>query len=250
MGKIIGVMVIIFLFYSCRKESNIDSIGNVFLFPGNNPYLIISTKQVDSNYNCGGRITPIKKVIEIKERGICWNSNSNPTILNSHLNVGSGLGYFNCILPDLSFTTTYYLRAYAITSIDTSYGNQNTFIYNARLGQSYGGGIIFYIDGSGQHGLVSAPIDQSTFANWESAVELCDNLVLNNYDDWRLPTYEELNLMFENLHLKNIGGFAQYTYWSSTVPSLGYANAINFYTNVKGKQNKGRNIYVRAVREF
>ncbi|MEI6436855.1 MAG: hypothetical protein WCP32_18680, partial [Bacteroidota bacterium] len=30
------------------------------------------------------------------------------------------------------------------------------------IGQSYGGGIIFYIDGTGLHGLISATTDQST----------------------------------------------------------------------------------------
>ena len=34
------------------------------------------------------------------------------------------------------------------------------------IGQNYGGGIIFYIDGTGQHGLIAAPSDQSAGVEW------------------------------------------------------------------------------------
>ena len=34
------------------------------------------------------------------------------------------------------------------------------------IGQNYGGGIIFYVDGTGQHGLIAAPYDQSSGALW------------------------------------------------------------------------------------
>src|SRR4051812_3746606 len=34
------------------------------------------------------------------------------------------------------------------------------------IGISYAGGIIFYLDSTGQHGLVAAPADQKTAAEW------------------------------------------------------------------------------------
>lgn len=37
--------------------------------------------------------------------------------------------------------------------------------------------------------------------------------------DWFLPSREELNLMYVNLHKARIGGFADDLYWSSTEPS-------------------------------
>ena len=38
--------------------------------------------------------------------------------------------------------------------------------FKPELGNKYGGGIIFYIDASGEHGLIAAPTDQSTGAMW------------------------------------------------------------------------------------
>ena len=34
------------------------------------------------------------------------------------------------------------------------------------IGQSYGGGIVFYVDGTGEHGLVASQADQSTSCSW------------------------------------------------------------------------------------
>jgi len=103
------------------------------------------------------------------------------------------------------------------------------------IGDSYGGGVIFWLDASGKHGLIAATHDESTIGiQWYNgsytttgatlyavyagkantdiiisnqgagsyAAQVCDDysVTVNNeyYDDWYLPSKEELNLMYEN----------------------------------------------------
>ena len=49
---------------------------------------------------------------------------------------------------------------------------------------------------------------------WEQAKSACGSLSSYGYSDWRLPTKEELNMMFVNR--EEIGGFSRWDYWSSS----------------------------------
>ena len=154
------------------------------------------------------------------------------------------------------------------------------------IGDTYQGGIIFYLDASGCHGLIAAPGDQSTSAAWwngsymdtraygsglfegkyntkminlqqggtTSAAAICAN-----YGDgkWYLPSIEELNLMYINigqgnaLGLGNIGGFVNAYYWSSTEFAFNFAWIQGFVDGYQANFNKlGTNFSVRAVRAF
>jgi hypothetical protein len=48
------------------------------------------------------------------------------------------------------------------------------------------------------------------------AAQACDALVVNGFDDWFLPSRDELHYMYGNLHMRNLGGFKLGWYWSST----------------------------------
>jgi hypothetical protein len=100
------------------------------------------------------------------------------------------------------------------------------------IGQNFGGGIVFYLDASGCHGLIASATDQILLTRWENttlintgaytdgigagegntkmimykqepvgggvryAAKICDELVIGAYSDWYLPSKYELNLMF------------------------------------------------------
>jgi hypothetical protein len=172
-------------------------------------------------------------------------------------------------------------RVYAYAGNNKSLTRNITANTNIVIGDYYVGGIVFYLDGSGG-GLVCAESDQSTNAEWgcygttiggtgtgigtgaantaaivagcsESgiAARICNDLVLNGYNDWFLPSKDELNLMYQNLKLAGIGGFADNFYWSSSEDNSNSAWCQNFidgiqYYNYKSNPN-GR---VRAVRAF
>jgi uncharacterized protein (TIGR02145 family) len=63
----------------------------------------------------------------VTERGICWSIAQNPTIASSHTNEGNGTGPFLSSITGLTPGTTYYIRAYATSSLGTAYGNELSF---------------------------------------------------------------------------------------------------------------------------
>ena len=65
--------------------------------------------------------------VAITARGICWDSNPNPTTTNNKTVEGSGTGSFTSQLTGLTENTTYYVRSYATNELGTAYGEQQTF---------------------------------------------------------------------------------------------------------------------------
>ena len=125
-----------------------------------------------------------------------------------------------------------------------------------RLGDRYGGGIVFYVDATGQHGLIAAPGDFKDKMSLDKAITECQALEYDGYHDWRLPSMNELNKLF--LAKSTVGGFADSDdyYWSSTVEKSVNRGEIVWYQDFgdgtqgysdSGKTEKNR---VRAVRAF
>ena len=97
--------------------------------------------------------------------------------------------------------------------------------FSGSVGDIYQGGIVFWIDPQDNtHGLVCAETDGSSSFNWNEATAYCANYSVSigdaTYDDWFLPTIEQLNLMYTNLHLQGLGNFISAQgvsgYWSSS----------------------------------
>ena len=126
-----------------------------------------------------------------------------------------------------------------------------------KIGSSYAGGIVVYLNQNGGcHGLVCAPADQSVDILWKDGAALCKALKLGGYSNWRLPTLDELALMFMSLDEAKMGHFAKGFYWSSTECSPSFAYAIYFGRPQYGEPKPGcfptygENGRVRAVRTF
>ena len=124
-----------------------------------------------------------------------------------------------------------------------------------KIGDEYGGGIVFYIDSSGRHGLVAAKTDMSGQSeghfSWYDAKALCNNLLRNGYGDWFLPNKEQLNKLY--LNKSAVGGFEEDNnpvYWSSTEESEDIVWVQFFDGGSQGKINKTFFFQVRAVRAF
>jgi hypothetical protein len=180
---------------------------------------------------------------------------------------------------DVAIDCPYTNLTNTIIDLPTVYLNASEYM----IGQSYGGGIIFYIDGTGQHGLIAPTVDTYSAVPWgcfqtllggtstaigtgqanttaiinscsESgiAARYCDDLVLNGYSDWFLPSKDEMEQMY--LQRDVIGGFADPGfYWTSSE-----STADNAYMKRYGewgsdwdqtwKGNVG--MYTRAIRAF
>jgi hypothetical protein len=63
----------------------------------------------------------------VTTRGVCYSTNQNPTTSNSCSTSGSGTGSFSVNLSGLNASTTYYTRAFATSSVGTTYGAQRSF---------------------------------------------------------------------------------------------------------------------------
>ncbi|MCH2023521.1 MAG: DUF1566 domain-containing protein [Saprospiraceae bacterium] len=150
------------------------------------------------------------------------------------------------------------------------------------IGDTIYGGIVFWVDPTDNtKGKVCAMTDQGT-AIWgcygtelqgaESyitgnvntldilagcstpgiAADLCASYTGAGFDDWYLPSKDELNLMYTNLHdaSPSLGGFANDTYWSSTENTNNRSTGTGFSSGFYYNGNKYLALYVRAVRAF
>jgi len=117
-------------------------------------------------------------------------------------------------------------------------------------GKMYEGGIIFYLNTDNGTGQVAALADALETLDWDGAIDYCNTLDSEGKNDWFLPSREELNLMYTNLHMNNLGGFAGGWYWSSTEDVDGDVWSQNFTVGNQFNGDKDFMGLVRAARAF
>ena len=117
-----------------------------------------------------------------------------------------------------------------------------------KIAQEYSGGIVFYLDGSGHHGLIVSKSDISGKFTWSEAKAACKNLEINGYSDWFLPDKDQLYQLY--FHRNVLDGFADDFYWSSTESSPGGAWGLDFDCGCKDQDDEAVYGRVRPVRIF
>lgn len=120
-------------------------------------------------------------------------------------------------------------------------------------GKGPAGGIVFYIDDSGKHGLEAQPADYNNSIGpvWQDAV-----IAGSSYGaGWRLPTKSEIVILQKQESV--VGGFVSYPYWSFTEVDANNAWCQNFKGGAYGTSGnalgvcpKSYMLPVRAIRQF
>ncbi|MDD4641356.1 MAG: hypothetical protein PHF92_08390 [Bacteroidales bacterium] len=113
-------------------NSNGTGYGMAMAFETFNVASLITSEVTNIFYNSaisGGTISS-NGGQTITSRGVCWGTSTDSVELEKALGFtedGSGIGSFESILVGLSPGITFYIRAYATSSIETYYGNIVTF---------------------------------------------------------------------------------------------------------------------------
>lgn len=75
---------------------------------------------------CGGNVTDDGGA-QVTDRGVCWSTDQNPTIVDDRSSNGTGTGSFESKLTSLVPFTSYYARSFATNFLGTTYGVQVSF---------------------------------------------------------------------------------------------------------------------------
>jgi len=124
------------------------------------------------------------------------------------------------------------------------------------IGMQAFGGMIFKLDETGKHGLVTT-LKDIDYTDWISAKPVCESYVDGDYDDWSLPSVLELTEMYNSIGYGsdngNVGGFMNENYWSSESSTTGNCHQSFGFSKNTGYINcetDNPNLYVRPVRSF
>jgi len=118
------------------------------------------------------------------------------------------------------------------------------------------GGIVFYVNADGTHGLVAANIDQHDFETWYDVHDLLSDPSRHDaegakYFDWRLPSRWESTKMYQNLKAQGLGDLDNFGYWIGVEFSNDKAYCEDMASGGQIEVSKTMNfLHVRAVRAF
>jgi hypothetical protein len=82
------------------------------------------------------------------------------------------------------------------------------------------------------------------------AAQLCRSSIMSGFNDWFLPSMDELVLMYKNLKQNGVGEFSDNYYWSSSQYENTYALTQRFSDGRDFKAGKNDKCSVRPIRAF
>lgn len=200
-----------------------------------------TTNTIPLVFITGGSASERMRITGTGNVGIATNNPTNILEVNGSGGTGTGLK-----LPTGA-------GANKLLSSDAS-GNASwaTNLAVHSIGESYDGGIVFFVYDNGRHGLIAATSDQSTSIKWNAgaytdtmalangvgaglkntaiiianqgygngisyAARVCNEYYVNisgvYYGDWYLPSQSELSLLYNQRSV--VGSFSTGNYWSS-----------------------------------
>lgn len=226
---------------------------------------------------------------KITDKGVVYSVEPNPDLADNQdyvFNVGAGNEPFQMKLTDLLDNQIYHYKAFAVVDGYPYMSQEYTFKTDCpNMGCGPAGGYVIYDDGLGG-GIECAPFDiylneftlelfqfgclGTLHGNYDATVGAgsqnttnivsncgvyncaaygCSIFEWNGYNDWYLPSYDELSLMYTELAQDGWGKF-QGIYHSSTENNQNYSRAINFDDFQEYILVKTAGAKVRPVRSF
>ena len=241
-------------------EWNFNGIGD--LAPGYG-YQIKTTENIPAFTLCDegeANITELQAELDSLYSHGCMDS------LACNFDINHIYNDFSCVYPELGYNCQ---------------GNIAEYI----IGMAAEGGIVFYIDESGQHGLVAAMEDlgplewgcydlsilgadeQSIGTGLQNSLEIgtqCTDTPIassealayesEDYTDWYLPSYDELQEMYYTIgqgsSIGNKGNFSNSWYWTSSQANTDIAWSFSFNNGTAFNFYKSSAFMIRPVRTF
>jgi uncharacterized protein (TIGR02145 family) len=212
------LIIVISIFIRCRKKEEVP---------------IVTTNSISditaTSATSGGDITNDggSKIIG---RGVCWSTETSPTIANNKTIDGSGEGSFSSNLTALKGATNYFVRSYASNIAGTGYGPEMTF---TTIGQPPSAGAMPATNISATTVTLNASVD----ANQMSTAVIFEYGTTTNYGDTLTAIQSPVTggtLTNVNADIKGLSPTTFYHYRVKTVNQLGttYGNDLTFSTKL------------------
>jgi len=150
------------------------------------------------------------------ERGFVYSTTANPTLENgTKITVAnSSENKFSTDVTNLTSNRTYHARTYVISVLGTFYSTNASFTPSAEYD---------YITVSTQSASLTAHThDIGGKHDWQTAKSMCENSVVGGFNNWRLPSRDELLFLYQ--HRYDFGNFvigntSEATYWTGELAS-------------------------------